>query len=373
MRYRSALLLCLALGLCRSAYAQSAPPAPWFEPQTITMSARYRFVQTNGDQTTADQLQFKDAFRARFNLDRDRRVSIHVGAFSGSSFTSSWDATGIGSGQASADTYVKQLFASVAPMHGLELQFGGLYINHGESTEITSYDDDGYVMGERVTLRRPAQAYFDEISLTRAALGSPSMPGVFRRLHLLDRQNYWQAAVVKHVGSAISASADVTDVAGVATARAAVAVHFRKSAPLSTVRFEQYRRFANRSAEPVPVEGSRYATGFAVVGERPITSHVRLQAGYADIDAAYGGLNADRIQRGKRVFAIAAIPIAGPLSAQLFATQAFTRSYSITNRTRFDAVITYDLLAAFQKRSAEGHPTAHNPRGGDPAASRSIR
>jgi len=342
--------LCLALGLCRSAYAQSSPPAPWFEPQTITLSARYRFIQTNAEQVTADQLQFKDAFRARFNLDHDRRVSIHVGAFSGSSFTSSWDATGVGRGQASADMYIKQLFASVAPVHGLELQFGGLYINHGESTEITSYDDDGYVMGERVTLRRPAQAYFDEISFTRAALGSLTMPGVLRRVESLNHQNYWQAEVLKHVGSAISASADVTDAAGVATARAAVAIHFPEGAPLSSVRFEQYRRFANRSVDHVPVEGSRHATGFAVVAERPIASRVRLQAGYADIDAAYGGLNADRIQRGRRVFATAAIPISGPLSTQLFATQAFPRLYDITNRTRFDAVLTYDLLAVLIKR-----------------------
>ena len=159
MRYRSALLLCLALGVCRSAYAQSSSSAPWFEPQTINVSTRYRFVRTNADQTTADQLQFKDSFRAQFNLDRDRRVAIHVGAFSGSSFTSSWDATGVGSGQASADMYVKQLFASVSPVRGLELQFGGLYINHGESTEITQMSPSAtYRASSSQTSFRPASS-----------------------------------------------------------------------------------------------------------------------------------------------------------------------------------------------------------------------
>ena len=74
--------------------------------------------------------------------------------------------------------YVKQLYGSVAPIRGLEFQLGGLYINHGENTEVTSYDDDGYVMGERVTLRAPSRVYFDELSFTRAGLASIDMPGL---------------------------------------------------------------------------------------------------------------------------------------------------------------------------------------------------
>jgi hypothetical protein len=334
-------MLCLVLSLCRAASAQPSPKPSWFEPQTISLSSRYRFVQSGTDEVTANQIQFKDAFRAKFNLDGGRHFAINVGAFSGSSFTSSWDATGIGTGNASVNTYVKQLYGSILPVRGVELQVGGLYINHGENTEITSYDDDGYVMGERVTLRRPAQAYFDEVSLTRAALSPTATPGVIRRLKLLGHQNYWQAQVVKRFGPAFSASADFTEVSGAETLRAAVAIHFPKGAPVSALRFEQYRRV---TLQP--------ATGFALVAERPMTTHVRLQAGYAEIDAAYGGLNADRIQRGRRVFAMATIPIAGPLSAQLFATQALGNSYSVTNRTRFDAVVTYDLLSALHRNRA---------------------
>src|SRR6185295_471342 len=171
MRSRFVLLLCLSLGLCRTSSAQTAATEPsWFEPQTVTLSSRYRLIENSAGDTTANQLQFKDALRVRVNIDRDRRFTINIGAFSGSSFTSSWDATGVGSGAASANMYVKQLYGSIAPVQGVELQVGGLYINHGESTEITSYDDDGYVMGERVTIRRPKQAYFDEVSVTRASL-----------------------------------------------------------------------------------------------------------------------------------------------------------------------------------------------------------
>jgi hypothetical protein len=339
MRSRYVLLLCLSLGLCRTSSAQTAATEPsWFEPQTVTLSSRYRLIENSAGDTTANQLQFKDALRARVNIDRDRRFTINIGAFSGSSFTSSWDATGVGSGAASANMYVKQLYGSIAPVRGVELQVGGLYINHGESTEITSYDDDGYVMGERVTIRRPKQAYFDEVSVTRASLSAAAIPGVFRRLKLLNHQNYWQAQVVKRFGAALSASADFTEVAGAETLRAAVAVHLPARAPLSAVRLEQYRRVTMQPA-----------TGFALVAERPIVGHARMQGGYADIDLAYGGLNGDRYQQGRRVFAMATIPLMRALSAQIYATHALGSS-PVANRTRFDAVVTYDVLAAVRSR-----------------------
>jgi hypothetical protein len=339
MLYRFAICLCISLGLSGRASAQTAPAPPRFEPQTITLSSRYRFVANSADDVTANQIQFKDSFRARFNVDRDRRFSINLGAFSGSSFTSSWDATGIGSGSPSASMYVKQLYGSAAPIKGLELQFGGLYINHGENTEVTSYDDDGYVMGERVTLRRPSTTYFDEVSFTRAALSSIEMPGVVRRLTLLGHQNYWQAQLIKHVNRSISASADFTEVSGAGTIRAAVVVHLPQHAPLSAIRLEQYRRV---TIEP--------ATGFAVIAERPVTTHARLQAGYASIDPAYDGLNADRIQRGRRVFGITTLPLTPALNVQLFVTQSLGNDFTVSNRTRIDAVVNYDVLSAVRQR-----------------------
>src|SRR5262245_39743409 len=341
LRFLTALVF-LCLGVCTPARAQSdevqLPPAPpRFEVQTFTLSSRYRIVENSDDDVTSNHVQFKDVFRARLNVDRQQRFTINVGVGTGSSFTSSWDATGIGTGAPAANMYVKQLYGAVAPIRGLELQLGGLYLNHGENTEVTSYDDDGYVMGERITLRRPSLAYFDEISVTRAALSSIDMPGVIRRLKLFAHQNYWQAQVVKHVGGSMSASADFTDVSGTETLRAAVAIHLPKGAPLSAVRFEQYRRV---TTDP--------AYGFAVIGERPIM-RARLQAGYASIDPQYGGLNADRIQRGQRVFFMATIPVMRELNMQLFATQAFGNDFQVTNRTRFDAVVTYDALSAIRR------------------------
>src|SRR5689334_21632865 len=145
------------------------------------------------------------------------------------------------------------------------------------------------------------------------------MPGVVRRLKLLGHQHYRQAQLVKHVNGSISASADFTDVSGAETIRAGAAFHLPNGAPLSALRIEGYRRV---TIEP--------ATGFAVIAERPVTSRARLQAGYATIDPGYGGLNADRIQRGQRVFGIATIPLRPELILQLFATQAFGNDFTVS-------------------------------------------
>jgi hypothetical protein len=115
--------------------------------------------------------------------------------------------------------------------------------------------------------------------------------------------------------------------------RAAVSLQFDPSAPVTGIRYEQYHRF-NRHA----------ASGFVVTAERQVADRVSLQGGFAAIDQFYGGLNGDRIQSGKRLFVIAEVPIVGPLSASFFATHAFDTPYPISNRRRFDAILTYDVL-----------------------------
>jgi hypothetical protein len=343
MGYRSAFAL-LLLAVCGPAYGQTpssslAPVATErFELQTATISTRYRIIENSADQVTANQVQFKDTLRMRMNFDRDGRYSLSGGLVSGNSFTGSWDNTGIGTGHGAGTQSLRQFFVSAAPVRALEVQAGGLYLLHGENTEITSYDDDGSVMGGRVTVRAPAKAYFDELSVTRAALGPVTTPGALRRLNRLGNPNYWQTQAVKRFGRGVRASSDFTSVDGAETLRAAVAVRFGDAAPLSALRLEAYRRVTRQPA-----------SGFALVAERPIVGQARLQGGYADIDPAYGGLNGDRYQDGRRFFAMATIPLIGPLSAQLYGTHAVGSS-RVANRTRFDAVVTYDVVAALRSR-----------------------
>ena len=129
----------------QSQAAQAPKPADarltrWLDLQTITIYARSRFIRNSGGVTTIRQLQHKEAIRGRLKFDRPGNYSLNFGVFSGKTFTSSWDATGWGTGDAQRYAALKQLYVAARPVRGVELQYGGLYIIRGESTEITTYD-----------------------------------------------------------------------------------------------------------------------------------------------------------------------------------------------------------------------------------------
>jgi hypothetical protein len=346
---RSLLPLLLLLVSVRTGAAQTTPPAAkapepalrrWFEFQQFVVSPRYRFVETSADKTTANQMQYRDQIRARVNLDAKKRYTVNAGFFSGSNFISSWNNLGPGTGTFdSTNQYMKQLYFSATPVAGIEGQFGGIYVNRGESTEWSSYDDDGFLVGGRASLRRPKSLYFDELTVTYGTLGPANEPNLWNRWDALGDPNYTQVLVAKRFSQMVSASFDYTGYADTDTLRGAIALRFKPKAALSALRYEQYVRTSDPNA----------AAGFAITAERPITKWVRLQGGYATIDEHYGGLNADRIQRGRRFFVIANVPIWGPFSASLFATHALDATYSISNNTRFDAVFSWDVLNSLRK------------------------
>jgi hypothetical protein len=343
MLFSVALALSATASIAQTPPPKTTPPEPplrrWFELQTLTVYTRYRFTESNADVVNTNDLQYKEAIKARANLDAKRRYTVNAGAFSGSSFISTWDNTGLGRGAADFHNhYLKQLYAAAIPTTGLELQYGGLYISKGESTDYTTYDEDGYIVGERISVRRPKIIYFDEVSLTRAKLGPTTVPNLNKRWNGLTHPNYSQLLVTKRFSQMIAGSADYSTQSGADTIHAAVSLRFKPNAPFSALRYEQYARV---TAHP--------ANGFAVTAERPVTKWVRLQAGYVTIDERFGNLNADRIQRGRRFFANAAVPIVGPFSASVFISEALHAPYPITNRTRFDVVFQYDVLNTLRK------------------------
>src|SRR5205085_629189 len=108
------------------------------------------------------------------------------------------------------DFNLRQLYFDARPVDGIQIQVGGLGIERGENTEITTYDNDGYIVGERLHIARPKRLYFDDIVATRAFIGDTNQPNVFRRLHRLDEANYYQLLVRKTVNKAFGFSADYT-------------------------------------------------------------------------------------------------------------------------------------------------------------------
>lgn len=316
--------------------SSSEPPLRrWFEIQSFTIYSRYRFTSNSKDVTTADQLQYKDQLQARVNLDAAKRYTVNVGYFTGSSFISTWDNWGVGNSTAfdGKNNYVKQLYVSAIPVKGLEVQYGGLYLNRGDADEWVTYDTDGYVAGERVSLRRPKALYLDEITVTRAAIGPYNTPNLLSRWDGLKNPNYTQVLGRKLFSKLVGGSFEYNRQIGADYLRAAITLRLPKASPVSTIRWEQYRRL---NLHP--------ASGIGLWAARPVTKYAQVQAGYVSVDRFYGGWNADRMASGRRLFISANIKIYGPLTASLYATRAFSVPYSVSIDRRFDAVIQYSVL-----------------------------
>lgn len=337
------------------AQATDAPPPPpirrWVDVQTWTAYTRYRYIENSADVKTADQWQYKNALRARFNFDEKKRYTLNVGVFSGTNFIGTWDNTGVGTGVGQTQHFVKQLFAAAAPVDGLELQYGGIYVNRGVNTEITTYDEDGYIVGERIQIRRPKELFFDEISATRGLIGPFTTPAIGDRWRGLHEANYGQVLVAKRIGKLLRASADYTNQqhqSGNDTLRAAAAMTVPGVPVVEGVRYEQYYRFTGRTA-----------AGFAALADLRFLKRYRLETGYVTVDEFYigypqdkNGWNADRIQRGRRLVFYGTIPIWRELSVAPYYTHAFKSPYSVALKNRFDFVVQYDVLGSLRRAGA---------------------
>jgi hypothetical protein len=333
----------LALSVAPPALAQTAPPQQtpvphlgrWIDVQNATMNVRYRFADNSAGTITTNQLQHRESLRARFKADARGMYALNVGAFSGSRFTSTWNNTGIGRGDWQAPLAIRALYFAAQPIAGIEAQYGSMYIAKGESTEITTYDDDGYVIGQRISVRRPRNLFFDEMSATVGYFTSdPAECGVTKRVKYLDeRPNYGHYLVDKKVGTRAGISVDFTSVGGARTWRAATNVNTRELRAIDSVLFENYKR---TSRSP--------AYGFAVTANKAMTRALGVNGGYASIDPLYGGLNSDRFHIGNRIFFTATYAVSSRFTASAFITRAVGNDVAIPQRTLSNLIFAYNAL-----------------------------
>jgi hypothetical protein len=327
--------------------ATSAPPARaaafirrWLDLQNASLNLRFRYADNSAGRVTTRQLQHRETLRGRLKLDAPGRFAVNFGLFTGVRFTSGWDNTPWGLGAAQKNLAFKALYGSAQPVAGLEIQVGGLYIVKGESTELTTYDEDGYIMGERLMVRRPRQLFFDEISVTSAyfvgGTGDASVP-VSSRFRHIDEPNYQHYLVDKKIGSRAAVSADYTLERHRRTWRQAVRVNVRELRLVDSIVFENYQR--------VRVGPDQ---GFAVTGEKALGRKLTLQGGYASIDPDYGGLNADRFNIGRRAFTMV-IFNSGPITASFFVTTAVGQNGILPQRTLSNTAVSYNLLPALRR------------------------
>lgn len=323
---------------------QKAPKAiqRWVDWQVGTVETRYRWIENSEGVETSDSLQHKQAFKAGFKFDAKGKYSVQAMAGTGNSFVGSWDNLGPGIGEPAWTFNLRQLYLQAQPVKGVEATWGGQQVNRGEHTEITTFDNDNYVIAGRVAVKRPKNLYFDEVSFSAGYLGDTNTPNVFERFDRWDEHNYTQVLVGKKFGKLVAFSADWTDLNEISSLRQAVRVTTKQWTPVvDSVRFENYQRLEVDQAY-----------GFALGVEKAVHPKVVLGGGYADIDIANGQLNGDRYFRGKRIFVEPRIQILPELTLSFFYTKAFDNRFPIPNDQRFDTVLQYNVLKALQKVGA---------------------
>src|SRR5215471_1797447 len=189
----------------------------WFELEAATIGIQYVFVKNGLGVITANRQQYQIALSGRLKLDAKGRFSINAGLFTGPSFIAGFNNTGLGAGQAQGAVYLKHLYLSAAPVNGIEIQYGGLNIWHDESTDITGYGYSGYIVGQRVSIKRPRELFFDDISIFYGYGGDFSTPNVIRRADHLSQSNFHRFILRKDIGERLWVSADYALLSGVPT------------------------------------------------------------------------------------------------------------------------------------------------------------
>jgi hypothetical protein len=329
------------------AQATSETPPPirrWLDVQNLHMSSRFRWVKASDGRITSSTQQWQPNMRARLLLDRAARYTVHVGAFGGSQFVSSWNNTGAGLGAFTGDFNIKQLFVAAEPIGGLEIQAGGLYLLRGENTEITSYDNDAYIVGERITVRR-AGGLMSQVAVTIGHIGDYRTPNVFRRLDSIGDLNYGQALMSLRLGESVSVSADYTYEDGRDLLREGISVRMADAAlPLTGVRVDLYQR--------VSQSGGR---GFNASGDFRLLRALTITAGVAHVDQdyvipGYMSPNADRFERGTRFYSVGSYALTRDLSVGWFHGEAFNVDYRIPNEHRWEVLVTVNPTATLRAR-----------------------
>ena len=310
----------------------------WFDFQIATIGVRYRSIENSLGVMTNNQMQHAETFRGRFKFDREGKYSVTAHVASGNTFLGTWNNTGVGTGAPLTNLYLKQLFFTARPTNNLEMQYGGIGVARGESTEITTYDSDAYLVGERVMVKLPKKLFFDNVTVTYAFLGDLAKPNFLKRWRRLGESNYHQFLVGKTFGKRAALSVDYTSQSGIDTMHEAVRFSVKESHVLDLARFEVYER-----------TGAHRDWGFALTGEKAISRRWTLGGGYSQIDRDYGGLNGDRYNRGKMVFLSSNFVLTPEFSFQTYVGRGLPNDYVTPNRTRVDLIMSYNVLKTLKR------------------------
>jgi hypothetical protein len=336
------LLLAAAVPVAGQSGTQTATPdAPairrWLDVQQVSAGSRFRWYKNSDEQTRSSHLQWQTQLRARFLFDKAGRYNVSTLASTGSSFPSSWNNTGGGWGDYQGPFNIKQLFFTAEPVDGLQVAIGGLHLNRGEMAENITYDNDAFIVGERVTYR-PANSRLTQVSVTAGFFGASDYAevNVFKRFDRMNEFNYGQALVAFALHPRVAASVEYTYEDGRDIFRQGVNVRMPSSVKLLTlVKLEAYQRTSDDDGY-----------GFNVSGDFRYQRY-SLTAGVMSVDEHYGSplrqpYNGDRYENGTRQYTIHTFDITRELAFTIFQTEAFATDFPINLQHRVDAMVSFN-------------------------------
>lgn len=368
----------------------------WLDLQTFAHSERYRSSTNQGGWHVFEDGQQRSLVQGHIKLDAQDRYSIGFRASSGRYFNWAFaDFAGAGltgrlnnyakypyaSSYTAAETkeiytaygvdaanvalfatvysngwefYLRELSFRATPVKAVTVEFGSLGIERGLATEITTFDDDGWITGERVRVRAAKHLYFDEVGYTNAFFGDRATPSIFKRGDSFKHANYHQAFVRKQLTPRLNASADYTWQAGTNTLRQAL-IFDPKVRTVDKVHFEAYQRLNTVNLQGLDVHGG---SGFAVFAEKRLNARLSGDLGFAAIDKDYSvysesryfhcygfSFNGDAYGQGKRPFAHAAFKVTPFVTAYGFYTHAVGPRMLNLNKQGIQGGLNFDFKA----------------------------
>ena len=373
----------------------------WVDLREMDFSIRYRSVFDSNNAHEFNQAQQRSIIDGKFKFDRQGKYGIVFHASTGRYFNWAYaDFAGGGTEKAYGlefakatpiqqaaieayltperrlqegasggwSFYVRRLYLDMEPVQGIEFQYGSLDINRGAASEITTYDNDGYIAGERMLIKRPQNLFFDEASITYAYIGDLYTPNFFARGERLAHTNYHQYLVRKAIGKRLNASFDYTWQDKANTLRQAVEVKIPETRVLDSARVETYERLNAISFSEV-VDFAPGGKGFAVtLAKKNIAQRFALEGGYAHIDPHQGvltqsetsatfcmGVNGDAYGLGTRFFVRPTIKLKPYLDVFGFYTHEIGQftvvDQIVWNKQALNAGVVFDIKKAFFPKS----------------------
>jgi hypothetical protein len=379
----------------------SSPLSRWLEIGTFTHSERYRNQYGDDGYHYFENGQQRTLLTGRVKLDADAKYTIGFRASTGNTFNWSYGdyagrgfSASISNPQYDTDVsnpagdpavyaayqadpagvafvekvhsqgwsfFPRELYFSAQPVKQLTLQFGSFGFERGFSTEITTFDDDGYLTGERIVVEDRKHLYFDKVTLTSAYFGYFNTPDVFERGGGFSKSNYRQLAVKKQLSKRVGLSGEynwISNNARTSTTREAIVVNTPEIHLVDRVRLESYQMLTR-----VSLQGDDEAPrqGVAIAAEKKI-GRLGGDFGFASIDRNYGlytgssfaqevgfSLNGDNYNTGIRFFSHLNMKIAPGVSAFGFYTRITGENITNLNRQGLNAGLTFDVKELINK------------------------